>query len=1211
MLPTGLIRIAKCCLLIVATLSLAQASHGEEQTFVLQPGWNLINFQVLPADRGVASVFGGMVPSGGGSPLYLSETPGASKLKAVFTATRTGAAGVDGPKLEWSQFQVADSPSTPSLDETVINEVTGAALQSIEFGRGYFIFLSGISQNTSYTIVGEAAPADTKIEIEKDWNLVGIPANIPEDDSGDTTLPESLNILGVFRAADLSSIKLLARWEAKTAQYRFYYPNDPQGSSFQTLDPNLGHWILATQELSLQPELIIQAPGDADLPPLTNPPAVSGQAWVPGPEDIDYGLPFASPVFNDQSSQDVIVLEKGQSSVKIPSYNKGGGVLGWKATLMPYGGAPQPGSISLATETDVDAVLSLAQSRGITTSETDVLEVVADRTKLAPGSYLAALNIFANTGQSKTFTVVVKVGGLDGEWHGTAQIETVNGRRNAIADIDLVVQLFQDTKPGSRQLRGIIDNQETLLWPLDAQLLGHIIDTPPSGSIDQNYASRFVISGGYTLPPGDINRFPYETFPDDPTGSGVSVAMDEDTGLKYLTDSEGDRFYYQLAGRVQGLVDGAPPSFTVGSAAPEFTNPLSQFISREVELTGALTGSEGGAAVAEGEYVEVITGMTPEPIELRGSFRLVRKSYSPLQRRPFKYFDLGNQALSVAPIPSGGLSTAAGVQQVRPIQVPDSVLIKRILVAVSQDAPDTKHSITLESPGGRVITLHSREGVGAVTGVVFDSGELPIDPLTLLDGPELKGASPPPLPSAGNPLDILRYENALRESLASYVVRRPRESLDALQDENSKGTWTLRWTNNDTTSRKFNGWSLIICGVPEFTLAGDVVIEGDTASNRFQDVDLEVFGLNADLDEALLNFDRDNGHFTMESLPGIRVNIIGKKPGYPTATIDGLDSFDHPRGFTDGLSGILPTDAPYAQNLTITLRQREGDGLPKVNAFPRYFNVPEVAGSVTVTGLSLAVIGSVDVSEGEIYWEPQWDGHEPPPVEFPAIPPGRSVKIDLSIPAAAFSEENNYTVAYRPRVFLGSPEEFVAFADWVVITQSNAPSRGPNPSSYQTARLSAGQTLLGFGAEAPVNLPDPTGGVARSAEKTDAAKVDVDRPPLINPQSNPNLEFDADGADGEDTNLFPRSFTFFPQEGGRAAYATINDTDDGRFEPLPGAYNDVEAGISGLDSKTPGQPVRIFTSIGGQLVNTTASGTNGVIRVSAGANPGNSPAAQE
>jgi hypothetical protein len=73
----------------------------------------------------------------------------------------------------------------------------------------------------------------------------------------------------------------------------------------------------------------------------------------------------------------------------------------------------------------------------------------------------------------------------------------------------------------------------------------------------------------------------------------------------------------------------------------------------------------------------------------------------------------------------------------------------------------------------------------------------------------------------------------------------------------------------------------------------------------------------------------------------------------------------------------------------------------------------------------------------------------------------------------------------------------------------------------------------------------------------------------------------------------------------------INLLPDGRFTPLAPTplgqtpvYDDKNKGIDGRNINDPGEPVRIFTSLGGRFCNLGVSATDGRYRISAGANPG-------
>ncbi len=58
-------------------------SPGSRPRFDLNPGWNLITFQVLPADGQASKVFSS-IQSGHGASLFDAGNPAASHLKAAF-----------------------------------------------------------------------------------------------------------------------------------------------------------------------------------------------------------------------------------------------------------------------------------------------------------------------------------------------------------------------------------------------------------------------------------------------------------------------------------------------------------------------------------------------------------------------------------------------------------------------------------------------------------------------------------------------------------------------------------------------------------------------------------------------------------------------------------------------------------------------------------------------------------------------------------------------------------------------------------------------------------------------------------------------------------------------------------------------------------------------------------------------------------------------
>ena len=98
-------------------------------------------------------------------------------------------------------------------------------------------------------------------------------------------------------------------------------------------------------------------------------------------------------------------------------------------------------------------------------------------------------------------------------------------------------------------------------------------------------------------------------------------------------------------------------------------------------------------------------------------------------------------------------------------------------------------------------------------------------------------------------------------------------------------------------------------------------MSGEPASDPYGDVKLDVVGLPATLSEKLVQFDRSNGRFEVDYVPGMRIDILASKPGFVQAGISGLGAADHPRGFRDNLEGFL-AGGPGSGQLEIVLRPK-------------------------------------------------------------------------------------------------------------------------------------------------------------------------------------------------------------------------------------------------------------------------------------------------
>ena len=1162
----------RCLVCIILLLGSVISQAAERQQFDLNPGWNLITFQTLPANGQASEVFSHLrmvVPGGHGAPLFDIESAAASHLKAAFVLHGVQVVGED-THFTWRAFEAAQytdpenlPPSFPfpKLDDLrQTHKTADESLSRITFGEACLILVQGILPNTTFEIQGEELATGIMTSLEAGWNLIGFPFDIAVQDQ------PRLNVAAFFPLGELDKIERLAGWDSASKKYQSYFPADPEQSGLQFLDSSRGYWVYVKEAIALDPRLVVGAPADADLPPLqTNPIARFGQPWNPGPEDLESSLPGVSPIFDTADTQAWIRIPKHQISLRLPLYNAGGGAIGWTARVTPFADAAPDGSVALYSADAVADVFALSSERGLVSAETQVLEITVNRTHLQPATYLADLAIKPSAGDERRFTLVVEAGGLEGQWAGFVTIDTANGHRNAVPDIDVHLHLSTDTLNGSRLLRGFIDSQETLLWPLDAPVLGQILEPRREPRWRPGYQARFVLEGGLTLAPGDLNRFPFDLFPLTPEATEVTEETDVETGLKYRTNPEGDRHYFTLPGREQRA---------------DFSNPTPLFIARHVQFLGAATTPQGDTPVISGRYVETVTGLLEGPVRLEGRFEFQRVSATPYERRPLKAF-YGT--------PVGGVQRPAEETLEAEIKVKEDVLIQRALVVVAHTAADQMHELVLTAPDGTKITLHNRDKLGPAGSVIFDSSPMPIDALGLLDPPEIRGAAPLPAAS-GDTFDRLRYEARLRDTLAGYVVRRPRESLDKLRNRRGAGPWTLSWTHFDTKrTRAFKGWSLLLFGPRIVRVRGQVEVAGEPQPEPYADVRLDVVGLPASLGKALIEFDRTNGEFEIAYLPGMRVDILASKPGFAQAGISGLDSPGHPRGFRDRLEGFL-AGGPGSDDLTLTLQP--GDGPPAVRSSLDHAVAPAVGQTVIVKDVRLSVFGKTPAG-APLHWEVSWQGNSAlaPGSEAPK---GRSVTVDLEFPADAFKPENQYTQTVSSRVLIDAAGTgtYVTLPHPLTVTLADAPR-----SRY---RLLQGAPLLGFGGQMVyAGGIDATGELGLQAQKTTVAKVDLDHVP--------RSRFGR-----EDVDLHPREFDVREPDESGYRYALIVETADGRFgrlePPLPGQtsrYRDQD--ISGRDINAPGEPVAIHSAIGGRIVNLGVSGTDGEYRISVGTTPGLDP----
>lgn len=604
----------------------------QTQTFSLTAGWNLIAFQVVPHNPTPAAVFG--------------------SLGNVFEA----AWSFENGTKTWQWYV------RPGLEQSSVN--SHAPIQGIALGRAYWIYMR--TAVPVWNVEGSVPTNTPAVSLINGWNLIGVPV-------GTTQLTEKVNILAVLAASGLDYDTVL-RWELD--RYLKFTPrtDDVDDRPFPTFDANKGHWVrvTSTNRIYLQPRLLSSVRADVDAEPLGN---------FPSYEDLDLsqtGVRPRPPL--GPTNQTHIVFRPGEDTQQLEIANTGGGIMLWRLEWTP------------ADSTNANwLVFSPSLSQGVTTIENDIVELQLDRRHLPQGTHRGTLKLITTAGPPREFTVVAHVVGLQGEWRGAAGIQSVNERQNPVPDIDLHVSFFEDPAiPGL--VRGYIDSQNSLLWPVDVPLVGHITDS--SGN-------AFYLNGAYVLPPGDQNNPPYEEF---------------NTGV------DGEDIDWDC----NGFDD---------------LNPFPFPIYRAVTLIGGLTSaSPASGYTLEGAYEEVVYGMLREPIYLKGQFALRRENSQPFaNRRPVPNAEDSRGLLPViqkSDRPAAPVSVGSSLT--RQIQFSTDLVLQDISVEVELGGTVVPTGIrtTLRSPEGINVLLHDRAPVSAAVlkgqpgkGVNFPSERTPAESL--------------------------------------------------------------------------------------------------------------------------------------------------------------------------------------------------------------------------------------------------------------------------------------------------------------------------------------------------------------------------------------------------------------------------------------------------------------------------------------------------
>lgn len=773
-----MLRILLIATFLSGTAGLLQAAT---QTFNLAAQWNLISFQVIPDAPDPETVF--------------SSLPG---FQAAWT--------YDASLGLWQRYLRPGGDPAQQANEATANELV--ALPTIGPGRAYWVFTSQAVPSWQVTGTVPTGAAFPSLDLKAGWNLIGIPVG-----AASVTNREPVSLLAVLTAAGFDYDVLLA-WENQT--FRKLFRPQPAGpdsppNPLEGLPPDLpfpafdlekdlsrGYWIRVLNPAVLRPRLVTTVRPDIDAEPLHN-----------FPSKEDFNVSGGAPAKSVQE-QDVIRFFPGEDVQALGVANlgdgsaSGGGILLWEATWIPITdlATPEPWIRLFALpeqreQRDQDGkLLSLHTTlTGVTTLENDTVYLRLDRKNLGRGVHEGTLLLRTSVGD-KSYHVVAEVPGLEGDFRGRAVIRSVNGKRNPVPDIDLNVSFYEDNKvPGL--LRGVIDSSQALLWPVDVPLLGH--RTADEGN-------RFRLSGAFVLPPGDQNGEPFDQWDETNPAAGSDV--------DWLND---------------GVLDVRNP----------FPFPIQRMVSFEGSLSAA---NPTDGYVLEGEYNEIIYGMSRDPLRLSGTFHLERQAVRPLSSRRSVTQDTGVQPV-VEKRNGVPLVIPAGATRESAVSIQTEMDLRSLQVSLVFNAP----------------LPHSALGIKLV------SPAAPPVELTLYDGRIASGAINPKL------LETVRFplDRPTQGDLNSFLREVPKTQTDPALAQ----FWKVVIVNTGAQSVTLANWTLRLEGQPVADVVG-VVKNGDTP----------LAGVTVALDgvpfSQYASVSDGQGRFFLSRVPLMPLNFLGARPGY-------------------------------------------------------------------------------------------------------------------------------------------------------------------------------------------------------------------------------------------------------------------------------------------------------------------------------------------
>jgi subtilisin-like proprotein convertase family protein len=421
----------------------AVPAHAAMQRIALQPGWNLVSFAVVPDDPAVTAVL---------APLIAADN-----FEALWA--------YDAQSGSWSRFPAAVAG--------------GAAVTVIEDGRGYWL---KVLRAATLDVEGDASMASGPDNLAPGWNLVGFA--LDEDRPYERVIRSaSVRQIWTFDAVEGEFIGVVITAQGLVAR-----------EDFINLQAGRGYWLFANEQLSLAPVLGTGLPADLDVPPLL--PTESTDVAVPfsqiTPGDIDIN---GDGFYDRTATQRGLDFGERLNIQPISIFNQGSGVLSWRIAIVDA--EEKPWLRFRIVEPDTNAQTLVTELTGTLASETDVVDLVIDRTGLPPGPLEAEVLLITNAaglpppGEARrTIAVHATVADLDGDYQLDAEIDTVNGKPADLPDPRLTLSLYKD----SDGLKAVVNEAATLLFSQRLRMSGAFIETG---------TSRFQVSGSYVMDADD------------------------------------------------------------------------------------------------------------------------------------------------------------------------------------------------------------------------------------------------------------------------------------------------------------------------------------------------------------------------------------------------------------------------------------------------------------------------------------------------------------------------------------------------------------------------------------------------------------------------------------------------------------------------------------------------------------------------------------